>query len=148
MAVKAKPSDYNTVTPFLYVSNVPRLLKFLKEAFGAEEKMQHLAPDGAVMHAEVKIGDSMVMMSERSISYPEMPCQLYLYVNDADEIYDKALDAGATAFREPADQFYGDRSGAVTDPCGNIWWISTHIEDVSPAEMQKRMEAMSQQPTT
>src|SRR5689334_13179783 len=83
MSVKAKPAGYNTITPFLYVSNVPRLLKFLKEAFKAEEKMQHLAPDGAVMHAEVKIGDSMIMMSERSVNYPEMPCQLYVYVDDA-----------------------------------------------------------------
>lgn len=144
MSVKAKPTGYNTVTPFLYVANVPRLLKFLKEAFKAEEKMQYVGPDGAIMHAEVKVGDSMIMMAERSVNYPEMPCQLYVYVDDADEIFDRALDAGGTSLREPADQFYGDRSGAITDPCGNVWWISTHIEDVSEKELAARMEKMGQ----
>jgi uncharacterized glyoxalase superfamily protein PhnB len=142
MAVKAKPAEYTTITPFLYVSNVSRLLKFLKEAFHAEERMQYFAPDGAIMHAEVKIGDSMIMMAERSVNYPEMPCMLYLYVDDCDEVYDRAVVAGGKGLREPADQFYGDRSGAVTDPCGNQWWISTHIEDVSQAELEKRMASM------
>ena len=144
MAVKAKPADYHTVTPFLYVSNIPRLLKFLKEGLGAVERMQHIGPDGAIMHAEVKIGDTVLMMAERSVDYPEMPCQLYVYVDDCDEVYDKAVEAGGTGFREPADQFYGDRSGAVKDPCGNFWWISTHIEDVDPSEMEERMKNMPQ----
>ena len=145
MAVKAKPSGYNTITPFLYVSNVPRLLKFLKEAFKAEEKMQYLAADGAVMHAEVKIGDSMVMMSERSIDYPEMPCQLYVYVDNCDDVYDQALDAGGTTFREPADQFYGDRTGTFEDPYGHVWHIATHQEDLAPDELARRAaQAMKQ----
>lgn len=146
MTVQGNPG-YHTITPFLYVEGIPKLITFLKEAFGAEELMQQKASDGAIMHAEVKIGDSIVMMSERSVNYPTMPCMLYFYADDVDGTYKKALAAGATMHRKPEDQFYGDRSGAVTDPSGNLWWISKHVEDVSLEEIQRRMKEMEPETT-
>jgi PhnB protein len=95
-------------------------------------------PDGTVGHAEVRIGGSPVMMGEARGPWPAMPCAIYLYVNDTDAVYRRALAAGATSLMEPADQFYGDRNAGVKDPCGNFWWIATHKEDVSPEELQAR----------
>jgi PhnB protein len=103
-------------------------------------------PDGSIMHAEVKIGDSMVMMGEASEKWKAMPCAIYLYVNDADAAYKRALKAGATSTMEPSDQFYGDRQSGVKDPSDNTWWIATHKEDVSSDELKKRaQEFMKQQ---
>jgi len=136
--VKPVPDGYRTVTPYLVVRDVPRLIEFAQQAFGATELMRHLRPDGSVMHAEVQIGDSRVMMGEVPPSSPPMPGCVHLYVVDADALYHLALQAGATSLREPSDQFYGDRMAGVQDPLGNQWWIATHVEDVSPVEMALR----------
>ena len=136
------PEGYRTVTPFLHVAEAAKLIDFLQQAFAAKVVYRMDAPDGSVKHAEVKIGDSMVMIGQA----PEgqnMPSMLYLYVPDTDALYISAIAAGATSIREPADQFYGDRSGGVRDFCGNQWWIGTHIEDVSSEEMKRRMAAMT-----
>jgi uncharacterized glyoxalase superfamily protein PhnB len=139
MDVKPVPKGFHRVTPYLIVPGVARLIDFLQKAFGAKETHPRMArPDGAVMHAEVKIGDSMLMMGEPVGQFQAMPAAFYLYVKDTDSVYRRALEAGATSVSEPADQFYGDRNAGVKDPCGNLWWIGTHIEDVPPAEMKRR----------
>jgi len=141
MAAKPIPDGYHVVTPYLIVRGVPGLIDFMTKAFQAEVLERMEAPDGTVMHAEVKIGDSMIMMGEASDKYPPMPAGLYLYVKDTDAVYRRALDAGATSLMEPADQFYGDRNAGVRDSSGNLWWIGTHIEDVPAEEMKKRAQA-------
>jgi uncharacterized glyoxalase superfamily protein PhnB len=133
------PAGYRTVTPYLIVRNVPRLIEFLQQAFGATELMRSVRPDGSVMHAEVKIGDSRVMMGEASTSSPPMPGCVHLYVVDTDALYHLALQAGATSLREPTNQFYGDRMAGVQDPVGNRWWIATRVENVSPVEIALRV---------
>lgn len=143
MAVKAIPDGYHTITPYLMVQGAGQLIDFLKLAFDAQETERITAPDGAIAHAEVRIGDSIVMMSDAGGERVPMPSGLYLYVNDTDAVYKSALRAGATSIMAPADQFYGDRSAGVKDPVGNQWWIATHKEDVSPEEL-KRRAAMQQ----
>jgi uncharacterized glyoxalase superfamily protein PhnB len=138
MAVKPIPEGFHTVTPYLLVPEVARLIDFLKQAFGAEEVHRSAAPDGSVMHAQVKVGDSMVMMGEARGDWKPMPVMLYLYVDDVDAWYHRALKAGATPVREIGNEFYGDRVGGVRDPSGNQWWMATHVEDVSPEEMARR----------
>jgi PhnB protein len=145
MAVTPIPEGYHTVTPYLVVQGVPALIDFLKQAFDAQEIMRIPRPDGAIMHAEVRIGDSAVMMGEAMGEFQPMPGSIHLYVNDADATYQRALQAGATSIMEPADQFYGDRSAGVVDPVGNRWWIATHQEDVPPEELARRAEAFMQQ---
>jgi PhnB protein len=145
MAVTPIPDGYHTVTPYLVVQGVPALIDFLKQAFDAQEIMRIPRPDGAIMHAEVRIGDSAVMMGEAMGEFQPMPGSIHLYVNDADATYQRALQAGATSIMEPADQFYGDRSAGVVDPVGNRWWIATHQEDVPPEELARRAEAFMQQ---
>jgi PhnB protein len=145
MAVKPIPDGYHTVTPYLTVQGVPKLIDFLKQAFEAREIECMAQPDGTVRHAEVRIGDSVVMMGEARGEQAPMPSAMYLYVNDTDAVYKRALRAGATSLREPADQFYGDRSAGVKDPSGNYWWIATHQEDVPPEELKKRAEAAMRQ---
>ena len=143
--IKPIPEGYHTLTPHLIVQGASKLLDFMKQAFGAEEKYSLPGPDGAIMHAEVKIGDSMVMIGEATGEWKAMPASLALYTDNADAIYKRALEAGATSIRQPADQFYGDRSGGVKDPAGNHWWIATHIEDVPPEELKKRAEEWMKQ---
>ena len=138
--VRPIPEGYHAVTPHLTVPGVANLIEFLKRAFGATEIDRFAAPDGSVMHAQVRIGDSIVMMGEPTDQFKAMPAVLHLYVTDVDATYRRAIEAGATSLREPADQFYGDRSGGVRDLCGNQWWISTHVEDVSPEEMRRRAQ--------
>lgn len=138
MPVKPIPDGYHTVTPVLTVHGAAKLIEFLKQAFDAKEVYQLPGPNGIVMHAEVKIGDSMVMLGEATDEWKPMPATVALYVEDVDVWYKRALGAGATSVREPADQFYGDRSAGVKDFAGNQWWIHTHIEDVPPEEIKKR----------
>ena len=145
MAVKPIPDGYHSVTPYLVVQGVAKLIDFLKQAFDAKEIERMAGPDGTVMHAEVRIGDSVVMMGEARGESKPMPAALYLYVNDTDVTYRRALQAGATSLKEPADQFYGDRSGGVKDPAGNQWWIATRKEDVSPEELARRAETYMKQ---
>ncbi len=139
-AVRPIPENYHTVTPYLVVPGLARLIDFLEQAFGATEIGRFEGPEGRIMHAEVKIGDSIVMMGEPHGDIEARPAVLHLYVEDVDETYRHALKAGGTSLREPADQFYGDRSAGVLDPCRNQWWISTHVEDVSTEEMRRRMQ--------
>jgi len=139
------PDGYHSVTPYLSVPGVAKLLDFLQQAFEAQELHRMPRPDGTIMHAEVRIGDSLVMMGEPMGSAQPMFGSLYLYVHDVDAVYKRALQAGATSTSEPADQFYGDRSAGVKDPVGNQWWIATRQEDVPPEEMTKRAEAFMRQ---
>ena len=145
MAVKPIPEGYHTVTPYLISQGVPALIEFLKKTFDATELFRHTNPDGTVKHAEVRIGNSPVMMGECNAMHPAMPCTIYVYVDDCDAAYRRALEAGATSVMAPADQFYGDRSGGVKDASGNYWWIGTHIEDVSAEEMARRAAALFSQ---
>ncbi len=138
MAVNFMPQGYHTIMPYLAVNGAATLFEFLKRTFDAQEKEMMKRPVGTIGHAEVTIGDSVVMLGEASGDFKAM---LYVYVRDADATYRRALQAGGKSLREPATQFYGDRHGAVTDPVGNAWWIATHVEDVSPDEMMRRAEA-------
>ncbi len=141
MPVQPIPEGYHNVTPYLMVRGADRLIEFLKQAFGAEERGERFRrPDGTIMHAEVKIGDSVVMLGEANEQFPAQPTALCLYVTDTDTTYRRAMDAGGTSLREPEDQFYGDRSAGVADPSGNTWWIATHVEDVSREEMERRVK--------
>ena len=149
MAAKVKPvpEGFHTVTPYIVVDGAEKIIRFMKEAFGAEPVFEPMVrSDGKVMHAEFKIGNSIVMISDSSERAQATSSMLYLYVPNVDAVYQKALKAGGTSEMEPADMFYGDRSGGVTDPAGNRWHIGTHIEDLSPAELKKRAtEFMKQQ---
>jgi PhnB protein len=120
------PEGFHTVTPYLVVPGVARLIKFLKQAFDAEETIRAAREDGSISHAAVRIGDSMVEMGEASGDWKAMPAGLHLYVKNADEVYQRALKAGATSLYEPRDMDYGDLEGGVMDPSGNQWYIATH----------------------
>jgi len=139
--VRTMPQGFHTVTPYLIVEGAARLIDFLTSAFGAKEIERMSRPDGKIAHAEVKIGDSVIMMGDAGGQWKPMPGSVYLYVKDTDAAYKRALQAGATSLMEPADQFYGDRNAGVRDPLGDIWWIATHKEDVSPEEIMKRAAA-------
>lgn len=145
MAVKPIPEGYSTVTPYLVVEGASKLIDFAKQAFGAEERSRMDMPDGKVGHAEIVIGDSIIMLSDAAGEWKPIPAMIHLYVEDADKTYQRALEAGATSLQEPADQFYGDRSSGVLDPVGNRWWIATHVEDVPPDEMNKRAQEWAAQ---
>lgn len=138
MTVKPIPDGYHTITPYFVMKNPREFIEFLKKAFNAESVSMSVSPDSKVMHAEIRIGDSMMMMSEASENNPAVNGSIYLYVNDTDAIYKQALEAGAESLMEPADQFYGDRNAGVKDPFGITWWIGTHLENVSGDEIEKR----------
>lgn len=142
MAVKPIPDDYHSITPYLIVPDVDGMIDFLKEVFDAEERSQALDSEGNVMHAEVQVGDSVVMMATSNEEYPPTRTMLHVYLEDVDAAYQRALAAGATPVRELTDEFYGDRTGGVQDAYGNQWWLATHVEDVSEEEMQRRMAEM------
>jgi PhnB protein len=141
---KQIPNGYHTVTPYLFVHGAERLIDFLKDAFEVQERERIVRPDGGIGHAEVRVGDSVIMLAEASDALKPMPSALYLFVSDTDATYQRALQAGATSLMEPADQFHGDRNAGVQDPFGNQWWIATHVEDVPPEELQQRANAVSQ----
>lgn len=122
------PEGFHTVTPYLVVTDVSGLVDFLKAAFDGEEISRSHRPDGSVMHAEVRIGDSVVMMGETTSETDTFPAMLYLYLEDADAAYRRALEAGATSLQEPVDESYGDRVAAVQDAYGNQWWMATRSE--------------------
>ena len=138
MAVKSVPDGYHTVTPYLLVSGVYHVMEFLKHAFGAKINHQTRLPNGAVMHAEMQIGDSRLMIGEVPQGHDPMPAGIYLYVPNMDTLYARAIQAGGTSLSAPSNQFYGDRVAGVKDPGGNTWWIATHIEDVSAEEIARR----------
>jgi PhnB protein len=146
MAAKPIPDGYHSVTPYLTVRGAAKAIDFLKKAFGAEISHEPLKrPDGTIMHAEVTIGDSRIMIADESEMAKATMSTLYLYVPNVDSVFQQAVKAGATKIMEPADMFYGDRSGGVKDPSGNSWFIATHKEDIAPAEMAKRAEAFIKQ---
>jgi PhnB protein len=142
---KAIPDGYHSVQPYLYFKNSAEAIAFYAKAFGATERMRMPDKNGRIMHAELSIGDSCIMMADENEAlgalspehYGGAPMTLVLYVEDCDAVYKRALDAGAKSLREPADQFYGDRTAGVTDPFGFHWWIGTHIKDVSMEEMMQ-----------
>jgi PhnB protein len=144
------PKDMYTITPHLVCEGAADAIEFYKKAFGAVETMRLPGPNGRLMHAAVKIGDSTIMLADDFPEYGGLgpkalkgsPVTLHMYVTDTDAAYQKAIDAGATAKMPPADMFWGDRYGQVTDPFGHHWSIATHIKDVTPEEMN---EAMKQQ---
>jgi PhnB protein len=147
MAVKAIPEGYHSVTPYLIISGAAAAIDFYKKAFGATELFRMPAPGGRVGHAELKIGDSPIMLADE---FPDMghkspttlggsPVSLMIYVADVDSVFKQAIAAGGKEQRPVKDQFYGDRSGSLEDPFGHIWHIATHVEDVSGEEMERRV---------
>ncbi|HEY7561521.1 MAG TPA: VOC family protein [Gaiellaceae bacterium] len=153
MATKPIPEGYHTVTPYLAVDDAAEAIAYYTKAFGARERSRMEAPDGSIGHAELEIGDSLVMLSD---PFPQATTRtpkelggttatVFLYVEDVDAVVKRAVDAGATVTMAVADQFWGDRFGAITDPFGHSWSIATHVEDVPPDEMARRAEeAMAQ----
>ena len=148
--VKAIPEGYHSVTPYLLVRGAQEAMAFYAKVFGAKEIMKLVGSDGRVGHAEISIGSSRVMLADE---HPEMDflgpqsrngttVTMLLYVENVDDVFDRAIEAGATELRPLCDQFYGDRSGTLTDPWGHIWTIATHIEDVSQEEMDRRFREM------
>ncbi len=144
MPVKPIPEGYQTVIPYLLVEGAAELTTFLTDAFDAKVRQRLDRPDGSVMHVELEIGDSIVMIGEPMAQFGAMPSSIYLYVEDCDAIYQRALEAGATSIMQPTDMPHaGERYGGVKDPSGNLWWVATHIEDVSPEEQARRIETLT-----
>jgi PhnB protein len=149
MAVKPIPEGYRTVTPYLAVEDAAEAIEYYKRAFGATERGRMDAPGGKIGHAELEIGDSLVMLSDALPQFPTRPPQelggtsvsIFMYVEDVDAVVQQAVEEGATVTMEVDDQFWGDRFGTVQDPFGHLWSISTHVEDVPPEEMAERAKA-------
>jgi len=150
MATKAIPDGYNTATPYLIVKGAGEAIDFYKRAFGATETFRMADANGGLAHAEIKIGDSIIMLADE---HPQMgyrsprslggsAVSIMLYVENVDDVFKRAIGAGAKEQRPVTNQFYGDRSGTLEDPYGHVWTISTHVEDVPPDEMQRRAEKM------
>jgi len=144
MPVKPVPDGYHTVSPYIVSDDPDRLLKFIREAFAGEEVHVMRQRDGRILHAQARIGDSIVMMGGADSKWPAEKTSLYLYLEDVDATYRSALDAGAASIMPPADQIYGDRMGGVKDPTGNTWWLASHVEDVTPEMMKERMKQRAQ----
>jgi uncharacterized glyoxalase superfamily protein PhnB len=138
--VKPIPEGFHTVTPYLIVDRAAEVIEFAKRAFGAQVTFQMINKDGSIGHSELRIGDSMIMLSSARDQWKAMPAMIHLYVDNSDAWYAKAIEAGAESVMPIADQFYGDRSGGVKDAAGNYWWIATHVKDISEEEM-KRLHA-------
>ena len=140
--VKAIPDGFHTANVYLIVPDAAKQMEFMKQAFGAEELHRSVLPDGSIIHAEARVGDSTIMLGQSNDMWKARPCTVYLYVADVDATHRSAVAAGAKSLQEPKDQFYGDRSGGIEDPNGNWWWVATHIEDVSHEESDRRFKAM------
>ena len=144
--VKPTPEGFHSVTPYLFIKGAAQAMEFYKNVFGAAELVRMPSPNGQIMHAELKIGDSIVMLGDENpqfgalspLSIGGTASSLHVYVANVDAVVQKAIDAGAKSVRPVADQFYGDRSGTVIDPFGHMWSVATHIEDVAPEEMRRR----------
>ena len=148
MATKPIPDGYHSVTPYIALKNAGDAIEFYKKAFGAKELFRMASPDGSVGHAEIKIGDSIIMLADEDADMgffsPETiggsPCLLMIYTENVDQTFKRAIENGATETRPVKDQFYGDRSGSLKDPFGHKWTIATHVEDVPEDEMKRRLE--------
>lgn len=156
MAVRPVPEGYSAITPYLIIAGAANAIDYYKQVFDAQELMRFGGPDGTIGHAELQIGDSRIMLADEN---PQMgyrspktlggsPTSLMLYVDDVDQVFSRAITGGAQTHQDIKDQFYGDRSGTLIDPFGHVWTIATHVEDVAPEEMQRRMEAMTAAPTS
>jgi PhnB protein len=145
MAVKPIPEGCHTVTPYLTVPDAKKEIDFLVAAFGGVERERIHRPDGTVIHAQVLVGDSLLMIGEPPDSSKSMPMTLYHYVTGCDAVWKQAVAAGGEVINEPMDMFYGDRTGAVKDPGGNVWWIATHKEELSVAQIEERAAAFYKQ---
>lgn len=141
MPVKPIPDNYPRVSPYLIVSDVEVTMNFIEYVFNGKVREKMTTPDGSVNHGEMSIGDSVIMMGKATEEYKPLNAMLYIYVEDTDSTYKRAIEKGAVSVMEPADQFYGDRNAGVTDKDGISWWIASHVEDVSPEEMMRRNEA-------
>lgn len=140
--VRAIPKGYNTVCSYLNQEDSSAFMNFVKKAFGAKVRGTMSGPGGKIMHAEVQIGDTVIMMSD-AVNEPARAASHFMYVENVDKVYAKALKAGGTSVQEPQDMPWGDRFARVRDPQGNNWSLATHVEDVSPKEMKKRMAQMT-----
>lgn len=144
------PAGHNAVSPYLVVKDGVKMLEFYKAAFGAQELNRLVLPDGRLGHAEIRIGDSVIMMADEFPEYGGKSPQtlggtavcIHIYVADVDALFKQALEAGAREKTAVTDQFYGDRSGQIEDPSGHLWWIATHKEDIAPEELQRHVNSM------
>jgi PhnB protein len=139
-AVRPVPEGLQTITPYLVVDDAAKLIEFIKNAFDGKVSFISKRDDNKIMHATVSIGTSTIMIGDTMEGMESQTAMLYLYLEDADRVFKKAIDAKATSVREPKTEFYGDRAGAVKDQWGNVWWIATHVEDVDPEELDRRMK--------
>jgi uncharacterized glyoxalase superfamily protein PhnB len=138
MPTKPIPEGFYAITPYLFAQGASRLIEFISAAFEGELIFQQKRPDGAVMHATMRIGDSMLMLADATREFGPMPSSIYLYVTDCDVVYQRALDSGGVSVFPMTTLPSGERYDGVKDPCGNIWWVATHAEDVPPEEQQRR----------
>jgi len=141
--VKAIPPEYGALTPYLVTPRCAEAIDFYKRVFGATERMRMPMPDGSIGHAELQIGDSILMLASGGAEWPATSSLTCLYVEDCDAVFQRAVDAGAKVLEPLSDKFYGDRAGSVIDPFGQRWSIMTHKEDISPEEMERRMASMA-----
>jgi PhnB protein len=144
--VRPVPKGYANVTPILNLADASAFITFTKAAFGGKLRMTMPGPDGKIVHAEVEVGDSLVMCTD-AVREPARPSGLFLYTENVDKAFDKAVKAGAKALMPPQDMFWGDRMARIEDPQGNTWGIATHVEDVSPKELKKRSAAWEAEQT-
>ncbi len=148
------PQGFHSITPYLVIKGAAQAIEYYKKVFGATEVVRMPGPDGKVGHAELRIGDSLIMLADENPSMGQghssattigaSPVSLYLYIPDVDRVFEKAVAEGAKVLRPVQDQFYGDRSGFFQDPFGHLWGVATHVEDVSPEEMKERMKKAMQ----
>jgi uncharacterized glyoxalase superfamily protein PhnB len=133
------PEGYRTLTPYLVVSNAKLEIEFLQKAFGAKLEYCSRRPTGEVMHASLQVGTSKLMLGQSPDPAKALPAAIYMYIEDVDACYRSALEAGGKSTMEPANQFYGDRNAGIEDPNGITWWLGTHVEDVPPDELDRRI---------
>jgi len=138
MSVKPIRDGFHAVTPYLFAEDAGRLIKFISAAFGGKVTFRKERPDGSIVHAEMLVGNSMLMLADPSGEFRPMPTSIYLYVTDCDAAYKAALSSGGVSIFPIMTLPSGERYGGVKDPCGNIWWVATHVEDVTPEEEERR----------
>jgi len=146
MSIKPIPEGFHAITPYLFAQGGSRLIEFISAAFEGELIFQQKRPDGAIMHATMQIGDSMLMLADASPQFGPMPTSIYLYVPDCDAVYASALNSGGVCVFPIMTLPSGERYGGVKDPCGNIWWVATHVEDVPPDEQERRWKGFQMPP--